>query len=170
MYFVRHQIGLKIYSFFFSPSTNRNQQRNTKQNKENGFVVATRFGVWCAQTGRPRSVNLEWLCHKAIRLRRGRKSGILLWWEETLSASKWISHLVHFCPFLEHFVRGPLICTLSCLAVGLHGAEQWVGGVRVKGGWRDGPFQCQFTAIPAVKKEREKKWEHFPFSSSDLLV
>lgn len=31
------------------------------------------------------------------------------------------------------------------------------GGGRVKGGWRDGPFQCQFTAIPAVKKEREKK-------------
>lgn len=32
------------------------------------------------------------------------------------------------------------------------------GGGRVKRGQlrRDGPFQCQFTAIPAVKNEREK--------------
>lgn len=30
---------------------------------------------------------------------------------------------------------------------------RWVKGGQLR---RDGPFQCQFTAIPAVKNEREK--------------
>lgn len=38
MYFVRHQIGLKIYRFFFSPSANRNQQHNTKHKKKSALL------------------------------------------------------------------------------------------------------------------------------------
>lgn len=38
------------------------------------------------------------------------------------------------------------------------GGVEPASGEGVKGGQprRDGPFQCQFTAIPAVKNEREK--------------
>lgn len=38
------------------------------------------------------------------------------------------------------------------------------GGLR-----RDGPFQCRFTAIPAVKNEREKSESTFHFLPQDLF-
>lgn len=45
------------------------------------------------------------------------------------------------------------------------------GAEGVKGGRlrRDGPFQCQFTAMPAVKNEREKV-RVLPIFFPDLLV
>lgn len=50
------------------------------------------------------------------------------------------------------------------------GGRRGAGGL--KGGRlsRDGPFQCQFTAIPAVKSERGGKVRVLPISFPDLLV
>lgn len=72
---------------------------------------------------------------------------------------------ITFSAFLSLFrtlCAGPVNMHVILPRCGVAHSRAVSRGFGLRGGWRDGPFQCQFTAIPAVKKEREKKVRALP--------